>query len=108
MPQSSSVTQRYKHRLLDRLEKLDTRLHAIESVLEEPGPADTEERATEREDDEVLEGLGNAGLEEIKQIKHALVRVDNDAYGICTACGEDISTERLDLIPHTPMCRHCA
>lgn len=98
----------YKQRLLDRLKELDSRLHSIESVLEEPGPADTEERATEREEDEVLEGLGNAGLDEITAIKHALVRIDNGTYGTCTACGEDISQERLDLIPHTPMCRNCA
>lgn len=98
----------YKQRLLDRLKELDSRLHTIEHTLEEPGPADTEERATEREEDEVLEGLGNAGLDEINAIKHALVRMDNDAYGICTACGEDISGERLDLIPQTPMCRDCA
>lgn len=98
----------YKQRLLDRLKELDTRLHTIEAVLEEPGPADTEERATEREEDEVLEGLGNAGLDEIAAIKHALIRIDNSTYGICTACGEEVSPERLDLIPQTPMCRNCA
>lgn len=101
-------TAHYKQRLLDRLKELDSRLHSIEHTLEEPGPADTEDRATEREEDEVLEGLGNAGLDEITGIKHALVRIDNGTYGVCTACEENISEERLDLIPHTPMCRNCA
>lgn len=98
----------YRTRLLDRLQELDTRLQGIEVVLDEPADADDEERATEREGDEVLEGLGNAGLQEINLIKHALTRIDNDTYGICTACGEDISEKRLDLLPHTPMCRDCA
>lgn len=101
-------TEHFKQRLLDRLKDLDSRLHSIESELEEPGPADTEERATEREGDEVLEGLGNAGLEEINMIKHALNRIENKTYGLCAVCGEDISKERLELIPHTPKCRDCA
>lgn len=101
-------TEHFKQRLLDRLKDLDSRLHSIESELVEPGPADTEERATERESDEVLEGLGNAGLEEINMIKHALNRIDNKTYGLCAACGEDISEERLELIPYTPKCRNCA
>lgn len=100
--------EHFRQRLLDRLKDLDNRLHNIEIELEEPGNADTEERATEREGDEVLEGLGNAGLEEITMIKYALIRIDNKTYGLCTVCGEDISEDRLELIPHTPKCRDCA
>ncbi|MHA1127489.1 MAG: TraR/DksA C4-type zinc finger protein, partial [Alphaproteobacteria bacterium] len=29
-------------------------------------------------------------------------------YGVCVACGEDISEERLDVLPDTPKCRKCA
>lgn len=100
--------QHYKKRLLDRLQALDSRLHGIEGELIEPSPADDEERATEREGDEVLEQLGMAGLEEITAIKHALTRIEDKSYGICVACGEDISDKRLELIPHTPRCRNCA
>ncbi len=100
--------QHYKKRLLDRLQELDSRLHGIEGELIEPSPADDEERATEREGDEVLEQLGNAGLAEIAAIKHALTRIEDKSYGICVVCGEDISDKRLELIPHTPRCRNCA
>lgn len=100
--------QHYKKRLLDRLQALDSRLHGIEGELIEPSPADDEERATEREGDEVLEQLGNAGLAEIAAIKHALTRIEDKSYGICVVCGEDISDKRLELIPHTPRCRNCA
>lgn len=100
--------QHFKKRLLDRLKELDARLHGIEDELIEPSAADDEERATEREGDEVLEQLGNAGLEEITLIKHALTRIEDKSYGICLVCGEDISDERLELVPHTPKCRNCA
>jgi RNA polymerase-binding transcription factor DksA len=29
-------------------------------------------------------------------------------YGICARCGEPISKERLDVLPHTPSCKTCA
>ena len=71
-------------------------------------PADVEDRATEREEDEVLEGLGTAGLKEIEMIEAALARIKDSVYGECTKCGEAISGQRLDLLPYTPLCRNCA
>ena len=51
--------------LLARLGELDARLHAIEAELDLPHSRDWEEDAVEREGDEVLEALGEAGQEEI-------------------------------------------
>jgi RNA polymerase-binding transcription factor DksA len=100
--------QKYKATLEARLKDLDTRLHGIEAELDEPTSPDVEERATEREGDEVLEQLGNAGLVEIEQIRAALKRIEDNEYGFCTVCGEEISNERLDVVPHAAMCRNCA
>jgi RNA polymerase-binding transcription factor DksA len=100
--------QKYEKRLQDRLHELNERLESIEDDLDEPADPDAEERATEREGDEVLENLGNAGLAEIKMIQAALARIKNGTYGICVACGEPVSEERLDAVPHAPRCRNCA
>ena len=100
--------QRFETRLRDRLNELTNRLEEIEEDLDEPADQDAEERATEREGDEVLESLGQAGLAEIKMIQAALTRIEDGEYGECIACGEQISTERLDVVPHTPLCRNCA
>lgn len=91
-----------------RLADLDVRLHEIEEELDSHQSKDWEELATEREGDEVLEGLGTSGQAEIQMIKAALARIDAGEYGFCTICGKDISAERLDLLPHTPFCRNCA
>ena len=99
---------KYEKRLLDRLNELNDRLESIEEDLDEPADPDAEERATEREGDEVLESLGNAGLMEIKMIQAALARVREGTFGVCVNCGEDISEERLETVPHAPRCRHCA
>lgn len=99
---------KYKTMLMDRLKDLDSRLHEIEDTLDEPQSADTEERATEREGDEVLESLGQAGLLEVEQIRAALDRIRKGTFGACVKCGEEISDERLVVLPQTPFCRNCA
>ena len=80
----------------------------IEEELDQPANKDPEDRASEREDDEVLERLGVSGLQEIEAIDAALARVEDGTYGDCVECGERILDERLDLLPYTPKCRKCA
>lgn len=94
--------------LKKRLVELDQRLHGIEAELDTHQSKDWEELAVEREEDEVLEGMGNSGLAEMEQIRAALARIADNSYGYCVTCGEAISPERLDLLPATPFCRKCA
>ena len=97
-----------EQQLLTLLSELDGRLHRIEAHLEQTPDPDFEERAVESEMDEVLEGLGNSGLSEIQGIQAALKRIKDGTYGDCTRCGNPISEERLNILPHTPLCRICA
>lgn len=97
----------YKNRLLARKAELDARLHKIEDQLDDMPNPDAEERAVEREDDEMLEGLGNAGLKELQKIDNALSRMENGTFGICANCGEEISDARLDIVAYATKCRHC-
>jgi RNA polymerase-binding transcription factor DksA len=94
--------------LAARLAELDQRLQGIEEELETPPDPDAEERAVEREDDEVLEGIGLTALAEARMIRAALDRVADGSYGACVRCGAEISEARLDLLPATPFCRDCA
>ena len=43
----------------------------------------------------------------IKKIKAALNRIENDTYGICDSCGEDITLKRLKARPVTTQCIDC-
>lgn len=43
----------------------------------------------------------------IKKIRLALERIEDDSYGICDSCGEDISIKRLEARPVTTKCIHC-
>ncbi len=97
-----------KAALLSRKTYLDAKLHEIDDELDSHNSPDWEELAVERETDEVLEGMGLSGQEEIRAINAALGRMDEGEYGHCVSCGERISEERLDVLPYTPFCRVCA
>lgn len=91
-----------------RLQELDARLHEIEDELESHQSKDWEELAVEREEDEVLESMGTSGQAEMRMIRAALKRMEEGEYGYCVQCGNEISEERLDVVPHTPFCKTCA
>ncbi|WP_133489633.1 TraR/DksA family transcriptional regulator [Aliiroseovarius marinus] len=99
---------RYRDILNARMKELDKRLHEIEDELDSHQSKDWEELAVEREEDEVLEGLGNSGQNEIAMIQAAFARMDEGEFGYCVECGNEISAERLNVLPHTPFCRDCA
>jgi len=45
---------------------------------------------------------------EISRIKNALKRLDEDDFGFCVECGEDISEKRLQIDPAATHCIRCA
>ncbi|HEU0222956.1 MAG TPA: TraR/DksA family transcriptional regulator [Paracoccaceae bacterium] len=100
--------EHYAERLRARRNELQRRLVAIEQDLDAPVPNDWDDQAIEREGNEVMEGIGAAGLAEIRAIEAALKRVEDGTFGICVACGDPISEERLDAVPYAPRCRNCA
>lgn len=97
-----------RERLERRLEELQTRVAKIEGHLRQPGHPDFAERATEAENDEVLERLDETELEEIDQIRAALERMAVGTYGTCSRCGEAIAEARLEIVPFALMCVGCA
>ena len=97
-----------KSALIERKAYLDAKLHEIDDELDSHNSPDWEELAVEREADEVLEGMGLSGQDEIRAINAALDRIDGGEYGHCVQCGNRISEERLDVLPYTPFCRTCA
>lgn len=100
-------TEYFKQKLVRRREELVSMIEQIEDKLDDPKPNDIEDRATEREDDEVMELQAKVEYQELKAIDSALSRIENDAYGVCLVCEEDISEERLEAVPHATLCRNC-
>lgn len=94
--------------LQKKLEQLQQRVGKIERDLRQTPEPDSEERAIGRENDEVLEHLDDKGREELQLLQTALARIDAGTYGICTKCGVQISSSRLQALPYTTTCIKCA
>lgn len=97
-----------KSSLEERLRKLIARAEGIDDELSQPGDDDWDEHAIESADDEVLEKVGDATLDEIRQIKSALSQISAGKYGLCASCGRSIAEQRLNALPYATKCVKCA
>jgi len=94
--------------LESRLEVLLRRVERITGDLRKPADPDWQERATEVENDDVLEGLDDASRAEATAVRAALRRIEAGTYGRCFKCGHDIAAGRLAALPSATTCVACA
>lgn len=102
--QIHSLLATRRDELLLRVTKLKREVHN----RDEPYPADFAEQAVELENLDVLFELDREGREELARVNKAIMRLENDEYNICMHCNNEINPERLEAIPYTELCIHCA
>lgn len=90
--------------LMARHDKIDAHLHNADRDV----PSDWTDRAQLFENDTVLEALDGRTRARIVQIRLALDRLGDPAWGLCVRCGEPILPARLAALPTTMVCRPCA
>ena len=95
-------------RLHDRLESLQSRLTRIKADAGQEHSADAEEQAQERENDEVVDAIGDETRTSIREVNKALQRLHDGSYGLCEVCGSAIASERLEALPEATRCINCA
>ncbi|TCL76103.1 TraR/DksA family transcriptional regulator [Rhizobium sp. BK251] len=98
---------KYEEILRLRQSEINSRLYKIDADLGRTKNADSAERVTEGENDEVLEELGQVGQDELRAINAALERIAKGTFGTCVRCGQPISAERLAAVPYAPLCEDC-
>lgn len=91
-----------------RVSELTGRVAGIDSELRKPLSADSEERATDLENQDALEGIEISEIRQIQQIGEALKRIAESTYGVCTECGDDIDPKCLKALPTATRCISCA
>jgi len=97
-----------KHQLELRLAALQARLSSLKKDVTQSHSGDSVEQAQERENDEVVDAIGNETALSIRAIRAALERIENGTYGACNSCGEPIGEARLRAIPEATRCSGCA
>lgn len=70
--------------------------------------ADSEDRAQEVENNEVVDSLEDLESNELVQVEGALKRIAEGQYGECAECGESIPEARLQAVPYAVNCLKCA
>ena len=98
-------------RLKARRDELSGRLSDVredQRRVREPLSPDSSDRATQRENDDVIDAIGLSVESELMQIKKALSRIEAGTYGRCRLCGSRISVARLHAIPYAERCSDCA
>ncbi len=66
-----------------------------------------EESADEVEEYSSLLPVEHALEIKLKKVNEALEKIENEDYGKCEKCKEDISYERLLILPETKVCKRC-
>ena len=100
--------EKLRIRLLERRDELNVRLSSIKRDATRKNSADWSEQAQERENDEVIDALGNEATLELQKISRALDRMKEDEYGYCVGCGAEIPEDRLEVMPYADLCVKCA
>jgi len=115
MPLSTTELREFKERLLQEEQRLIEEREALE---ERTSHAAELERATELSayDDhpadmasETFELEKERALQEnvetlLQRVRTALDKIERGTYGICDACGQEISKQRLQALPYATLC----
>ena len=97
-----------KIKLEVKREELEERLGRIRISKRKEHDKDFSEQASERENDEVVDTLGENIIKELEQIENSLKRMERNEYNICASCNDFINDERLFALPYTSLCIECA
>lgn len=106
---SKKKIQYFKNTLSDKLEQLLSEANKTVSGMttEKDNLPDPTDRASLESDRNFTLRIRDRERKLIGKIKEALERIDTGTYGICEACGEEISEARLKARPVTTLCIEC-
>lgn len=109
---SDADLQEFKELILQKIEKAEADLALIkESFINDQNNGTDDTSPTFKAFEEGAETLSKeqnailAGRQErfIRDLKNALIRIENKTYGICRETGNLISKERLKAVPHATL-----
>tara|TARA_R110002096_G_scaffold112163_23_gene244510 strand:+ start:648 stop:998 length:351 start_codon:yes stop_codon:yes gene_type:complete len=100
----------YRSQLEEQLKSLDEASKLHQQQIEESNTSNDfvgADRATDLETLEVDSSVTESELNLVKKIKHAIDRINNESYGTCESCSDEIATARLDAKPSVSLCLSC-
>lgn len=95
-----------KQKLQQQKAILQTATEDAESI-KRPHCRDAGEIAEERERAVVIDNTLQQTQQSIRLIEIALGKISENEYGLCNRCGDDISPQRLSIVPEAALCLSC-
>ena len=102
----------FKKIILDKISKAKNDLELLKSAYMNDGNNGTDDTAPTfkafEEGSETMSKEANTQLairqeKFIRDLKNALIRIENKTFGVCRVTGKLISVERLKLVPHATL-----
>lgn len=104
--------KRMKEHLLEQrktlLESLADQSEDLKGLVKTVESGDEADVAADVIDRNLLTAIGTQDANRLQQIDNALERINQNTYGICIKCGQEIPQERLEVLPYALMCISCA
>lgn len=100
-----------KENFIKELQNIEMRIKESEKSLAELDEqvSDPLDKATLNQSRETTEASRDALKVRLVEVNKALIRLENDEdYGFCEECGEEIGTGRLEARPEAVNCIHCS
>jgi DnaK suppressor protein len=108
---TSDELDHYEGRLRELLESLIGKVDSVVSSTLEP-TGDSEQQPSDENVEEVgfERNYEPLAAEDVLayQVRSALRRIEEGAFGTCERCGTSISRERLEEVPYAAECVECA
>ena len=104
--------EEFKQLILEKIDHATTQLHLIESAFRNDSDNGTDDTSpTFKAFDEgshVMSKEANSQLairqeKFIRDLKNALIRIENKTYGVCRVTKKLINKKRLELVPHATL-----
>lgn len=99
----------FKVLLSDQLDRLLIQADLVQSELafQDGQEIESLDRASAQAEQTMRLRIRNRESRLIKKLRQALERIEDQTYGICEECEEDISIKRLEVRPVTSKCIEC-
>lgn len=106
--QIEALSARLERRLIEIEQGLAASADAVRAVTLDQTSVGRLSRMDALQQQATRMGLREGQLRERRRVEAALARVREGRYGICCACGCELSIERLQAEPAAPFCVDCA
>ncbi len=99
----------FKEKLLAMSDELLSEAHKTISDMTDSGGnfPDPTDRASAESDRNFELRIRDRERKLLAKIKSAISRIEDESYGICDDCGDDITIARLEARPVTTLCIEC-